>query len=125
MYGGRFLDDPGLADDWPEVPSLVADVRPGAGAHSLFWFSECGTSEAYRIEGTVTFEDLEVLRADGTPQPLDEFTGDSRRYWRALHDRDPRLSVEAQRAAQRGTPSWRPHARSAVTDSGTGDGASR
>lgn len=119
MYGGRFLDDPALTGDWPEVPSLVVDLRPDAGAHSLFWFSECGTSVAYCIEGTVTFEDLEVLRADGTAQPLDEFTGDSRRYWRALHDRDPRLSAEAQRAAQRGTPSWRPYARSAVTVSGT------
>jgi hypothetical protein len=124
MSGWRFLDDPSLTRDWPARPSLAIDVRPGAGSHSLFWFSECGreedgTSGAYCVEGTVAFEDLEVLRADGSPQPLDEFTAGGHRYWEALHSRDERVSVHAQRAAQAGTPSWRPYAWATVIVSGS------
>lgn len=116
MYGWKFLDDPSLTHDWPPSPSLTIDVRADAGSHTLYWFNECLREEgdgnvAYCIEGTVTFEDLEVLRADGTPQPLDEFTADGRRYWHALHAQDDRLSSEAQRAAQTRTPTWRPYAR--------------
>lgn len=114
MYGCKFLDDRSLTRDWPDQPSLTIDIRPGAGSHSLFWFNECGREEgdtnvAYCIEGTVTFEDLEVLRADETPQPLDEFIAEGHRFWQALHGGDERVSVEAQRAAQDGTPSWRPY----------------
>jgi hypothetical protein len=120
MYGWKFLDDPSLTRDWPARPSLTIDVRPGAGSHSLFWFNECGREEdgAYCIEGTVAFEDLQVLRADATPQPLDQFTADADRYWKALHGRDERLSVDAQRAARDGTPSWRSYVRNTVTISG-------
>ncbi|MBO0804448.1 MAG: hypothetical protein J2P25_15405 [Nocardiopsaceae bacterium] len=126
MYGWKFFDDPSLTHDWPTQPSLTVAVRPGAGSHSLYWFNECGrkegdTNAAYCIEGTVTFEDLEILRADATPQPLSEFIAGGRRYWQALHSRDARLSVEAQRAAQDGTPSWRSHARDTVTISGSPD----
>lgn len=116
MYGWKFLDRPSLTHDWPAQPSLTVAVREGAGSHSLYWFNQCrreeaDTSVAYCIEGTVTFEDLEILRADATPQPLDEFIAAGLNFWQALHSRDPRLSVEAQRAAQDGTPSWRPYAR--------------
>jgi hypothetical protein len=124
MYGWKFLDDPSLTHDWPAQPSLTVDVRPGAGSHSLYWFSECGREEgdmnvAYCVEGTVTFEDLEVSRADATPQPLEEFVAEGHRHWEALHSRDARLSVQAQRAAQDGTPSWRRYVRNTVTISGS------
>jgi hypothetical protein len=126
MYGWKFLDDPSLTRDWPAGPSLAIDIRPGPGSHSLYWFNECGTTghgepAAYCIEGTVTFEDLAVLRADGTPEPISEFVAGADRYWRALHGRDERLNVPAQRAAQDGTPSWRAHLRNSVTISGPAD----
>jgi hypothetical protein len=116
MYGWKFLDAPELTSDWPERPSLTLDLRGDLGAHSLYWFNECGRDEgdakvSYCIEGEVRFVDLEVLRADGTLQAIGEFTADGRRYWEALHGRDSRLSVEAQQVAQAGTPSWRPYMR--------------
>lgn len=125
MSGWRFLDDPSLARDWPDRPSLAIDVRPVAGSHSMYWFSECGrdedgTSASYCVEGTVTFEDLEVLHADATLQSLDEFTADGRRFWEALYGRDERVSVPVQQAAQDRMPSWRPYARTnTVTVSGS------
>jgi hypothetical protein len=127
MYGWKFVDDVSLTQDWPPQPSLTVDVRHGPASHSLFWFNECGRDEgttkvAYCIEGTVTFEDLSVFRADATPEPLPEFIDDARRFWAALHGGDERLSVEAQRAAQRGTPSWRPYLRNPVTISGADGG---
>jgi hypothetical protein len=111
------------------MPSVSGSIPRAPGAtfsHSLYWFNECGREEggtdvAYCIEGTVTFEDLEILRADATPQPLNEFIAEGRRYWQALHSRDARLSAEAQRAAQDGTPSWRPYLRNTVTISGPAD----
>jgi hypothetical protein len=120
MYGWKFLDDSSLTSDWPEHPSLTVNVRPGTAARSLFWFNECGRDEgamkvAYLIEGTITFDNLEVMRADSSPVPLPEFTSNGRRYWEALHGHDERLSVEAQRAARAGTPSWRSYTRNAVT----------
>jgi hypothetical protein len=123
MYGWEFLDAPSLTRDWPAQPSLSIEIRPQAGSHSLYWFNECGRAEgdaraAYCIEGTVTFEDLEVRRADAALQPLDEFISDGDRYWQGLHNRDQRLSVQAQRAAQDGTPSWRPYMRNSVIISG-------
>ncbi|MGO1052366.1 hypothetical protein [Crossiella sp. CA198] len=112
MYGWRFLDEPSLTEDWPAEPSLTVHCGPGTGPRELYWFNECGRADgAYCIEGTVTFEDLTVLRADGTPVPIEEFTADGRRYWQALNSRDERLSDAAQRVAQTGTPGWRPYAR--------------
>jgi len=123
MYGWKFLDDPSLTRDWPARPSLSVQVRPGTASHSLYWFNECGrpdadTSASYLVEGTVTFEDLEVMRADGTPQRLDEFIADGQRQWQAVFGHDERLSSEAQRASQDGTPSWRPYVHSPLTSGG-------
>jgi hypothetical protein len=124
MYGWKFLDDPSLTRDWPARPSLSMQVRPGTASHSLYWFNECGraegdTSASYLIEGTVTFEDLEVMRADAVPQRLEEFIADGQRQWQAFFGHDERLSGEAQRAAQNGTPSWRPYVHSPVTSGGS------
>jgi hypothetical protein len=117
MHGWRFLDDPSLTGDWPTQPSLTVQVRPGTAPHSLYWFNECGRIEgdanaSYLIEGTVTFEDLEVMRADAVTQPLGEFIADGQRQWQAVFAHDERLSGEAQQAAQNGTPSWRPYVHS-------------
>jgi hypothetical protein len=95
-------------------------VRQGTGPHSLYWFNECGRPEdgrkvAYCLEGTITFEDLQVLRADPAPLPLDK-SADARRYWHALHDRDERLSTAAKRTVQNGTPSWRSFLRAGHND---------
>ena len=92
-------------------------VRPGTAPYSLYWFNVCGriegdASASYLIEGTVTFEDLEVIRADAVPQPLGEFIADGQRQWQAFFGHDERLSGEAQQAAQNGTPSWRPYVHS-------------
>lgn len=119
MYGWKFLDDPSLTRDWPARPSLTVEIRQGAAPHSLYWFNECGrtegdTSAAYLIEGAVTFEDLEVMRADASRQRPEEFIADGRRHWQAVFDHDQRLSSEAQRAAQDGTPSWREYVHNAV-----------
>lgn len=119
MYGWSFLDDPDRTTDWPDAPSLLVQVRETDAAHSLFWFTECGRHDAaYCLEGTVTFDDLEVLRADEAPVPLEEFIADGARYWQALHARDDRLNSDAQTAAQTGTPTWRPYASVSVTVSG-------
>lgn len=128
MYGWKFLDDPAATDDWPTKPSLSLDLRSGAGSHSMYWFNECGrvedgTQVAYCIEGIVSFEDLAVLRGDGTPQPLTEFIADGARYWEALHSGDERLGIAAQRVAQDTTPSWRTYARTAVIVSGRKESA--
>jgi hypothetical protein len=64
-----------------------------------------------------------VLRADLTPQPLEQVTADADRCLKALHRQDERLSVAAQQAALTATPSWRASARNAVTISGTGSGS--
>jgi len=123
MYGWKFLDDRSLTRDWPARPSLSVQVRPGTASHSLYWFNECGraegdTSVSYLIEGTVTFEDLEVMRADAVPERLDEFIADGQRQWQAFFGHDERLSGEAQHAAQNGAPSWRPYVRSPATSDG-------
>jgi hypothetical protein len=119
MYGWKFFDDPTLTRDWLDQPSLTIDVGTDTPTHSLYWFNECGRDRtAYCVEGTVMFVDLEVLRADTTRMSLEEFVADGCRHWQALDDHDERLSVEAQRVALNGTPSWRPHLRNAATDSG-------
>jgi hypothetical protein len=127
IYGWRFFDDPSLVAGWPAPPSLHVDLRAEAAGHSFYWFNECGIDDggdiaAFCIEGSVTFDDLTVHRADGSPQPVDEFTADADRYWTALHAGDPRLGFDAQRAAQVGTPTWRPWGDGLTTTTITGAG---
>lgn len=71
IYGWRFFDEPGLTGDWPAGPSLRASVGSRDGAHSFYWFNECGVerdgeTEGFCIEGTVTFEDV-----GGSAEPED------------------------------------------------------
>lgn len=89
MYGWQFLDRPSRTGDWPEQPSLSVDLRPSHSAHALFWFAECWRPDdgSYCIEGTVDFDDLKVLRADGTPQSVDQFVAEGRRWWDVLFGR--------------------------------------
>jgi hypothetical protein len=113
MYGWEFFDVPERMSDWPPELSLSLRLASDPSLHTFYRCAECGREEdgdtiRYCIEGAVTFEDLLVLRADGTPIPLDAFAADGRRAWEALHARDERMSVEAQRTAQRLTPKWRP-----------------
>lgn len=123
MYGWKFFDNPDLVKDWPPQPSLTIRLQASPAAHTFYWFSECGRQDgdgtnSYCIEGTVVFEDLVVLRADGTVQPLDVFVAEGRGYWEAMYASDQRLSVEAQRRSQVGTPKWRPWASTGTTATG-------
>jgi hypothetical protein len=108
MYGWEFIDRPARTGDWPDEPSLTVDLRSGRSSHSLFWFTECWRPDddlRYCIEGTVGFDDLEVFRADGTPEPLEEFIAEGRRWWDTLYGRaghPPRPQVRPPDA-----PSWR------------------
>jgi hypothetical protein len=124
LCGWRFLDDPSLTGDWPQQTSLTVQLQPGPGTHSFYWFNECGHDhdgqvQSLCIEGTVTFDDLLVMRADGNPIPIEEFIADGQRHWAALRAGDERLSVQAQRTAQAGTPKWRTWALGATTVTGT------
>ena len=112
IYGRRFFDEPGLTRDWPADPSLRIPVRTEGGAHSFYWFNECGVerdgeTQAFCIEGTVTFDDLLVLDAEAREIPIETFIADGVRQWDALYAHDERLSVDAQRAAHQGAPKWR------------------
>lgn len=101
MYGWEFLDRP-APDDWPARPSLTVAPRPGPSPHSLYWFTDCRRGDGrYCIEGTIDFADLEVLRGDGTPEPVEDFITEARRWWEALSQHG------AQSPAAAGTPSWR------------------
>ncbi|MBU2693959.1 hypothetical protein [Pimelobacter sp. 30-1] len=118
IYGWRFFDLPELTSDWPETPSLRIAVRADRGTHTFYWFNECGVERdegtAFCIEGTVTFEDLVVLDAEAREIPVERFIADGFRQWDALGAQDERLSVEAQRESQDGSPKWRKWAE--VTD---------
>jgi hypothetical protein len=60
-----------------------------------------------RIEGTVDFDDLEVLRADGARESVEEFVAEARRWWDVLFGRSgqpPQAQVTPAEA-----PSWREH----------------
>jgi hypothetical protein len=112
IYGWRFFDEPALTSDWPADPSLRISVRTEGGAHSFYWFNECGVgrdseAEAFCIEGTVSFDDLVVLDAAEREIPIESFIADGVRQWDALYAHDERLSVDAQRAVQHGAPKWR------------------
>lgn len=101
MYGWEFLDRP-TPDDWPVEPSLTVAPRPGPSPHSLYWFTDCRRADGrYCIEGTVDFADLEVLRGDGAPEPVEEFAAEARHWWNDLSSRGMHLPQPA------GSPSWR------------------
>lgn len=108
MYGRGFLDRPSRSGDWPQQPSLTVDLRAGRSSHSLYWFTECWRPDddvRYCIEGTVDFDDLEITRADGTPEPVEEFVAEGRRWWEVLFGRSghpPQAQVTPVDA-----PSWR------------------
>lgn len=115
MYGREFLDNQENAADWPNPCSLEIRLTADQPLHSIYWFNECGRDEAggpvrYLLEGVVTFDDIEVLRASGVVEPVEQFVADADRWWDAMYNRDARLSVAAQRAASATAPSWRPWA---------------
>ncbi|MFT3873754.1 MAG: hypothetical protein QM714_14110 [Nocardioides sp.] len=123
IYGWRFFDEPGLTRDWPADPSLRIPVRTEGGAHSFYWFNECGIerdgeAEAFCIEGTVTFDDLVVFDAEEREIPIETFIADGVRQWDALYAHDERLSVEAQRESQNRAPKWRKWAEGAESAMG-------
>jgi hypothetical protein len=112
MYGWEFLDRPSRTGDWPDAPSLTVDLRSAGSTHSLFWFTECWRADddaRYCIEGMVDFDDLEVLRADGAREPVEQFVAEGRRWWDVLFGRSgqpPQAQVTPAEA-----PSWRGHRR--------------
>jgi hypothetical protein len=124
MYGWEFVDRPARTSDWPDKPSLTADLRPGPSSHSLFWFTECWIPDGarYCIEGTIDFDDLEITRANGARQPVDEFVAEGRRWWDVLYGRSgnpPQAQVTPPEA-----PSWREPRRASfhlsIRDDGVG-----
>jgi hypothetical protein len=115
MYSWEFIDDTeNPKDRWPAEPSLRLVVEGGSGAHSFYWFTECGVEQnpgefvSYLLEGIIWFDHASVERGDGSALPLEEFIADAYRWWRAFREGDARLSVDAQRAATERAPSWRP-----------------
>ena len=112
MYGWRYFDDPDLTADWPAEPSLVVSMSDHDAPHSFYWFNECGRVEegeihSYCLEGTVTFDDLTVLRADGAAQPVSEFADQGVRWWQAFQDFEERVNSDAQRAWTASRLTWR------------------
>lgn len=112
MYGWRYFDDSSLTAKWPDEPSLVLTMGGRNAAHSFYWFSECARMEegevrSYCIEGTVTFEDLSVLRANGQPQSTIEFADQGVLWWQAFQDFEERVNADAQRAWTASRINWR------------------
>lgn len=86
MHDGKPLDDASPTDDWPATVSLTVDFPRPAGAHTLYWFTECARDEpggtvGYLLEGLVAFDDLTVHRRDGRPLSFERFVEDHRRWW--------------------------------------------
>ncbi|GAA4117707.1 hypothetical protein GCM10022415_15890 [Knoellia locipacati] len=112
LYGWRYFDDPELTADWPDEPSLIARFSEHDAPHSFYWFNECarleeGEVRSYCIEGTATFEDLTVLRADGSEQSADDFADEGVRWWQAFQDFENRVSTESQKAWGASRLTWR------------------
>lgn len=129
MYSWKFIDDEeNPKDRWPDEPSLRLVLKTRPGNHSLYWFTECGMQQgpdkyaSYLLEGVIRFTAASVEHADGHPQPLAQFVADSARWWRAFSADDPRLSVDAQRAAGASALSWRPEREQRDTVFVPGDG---
>ncbi|WP_406023786.1 hypothetical protein OH802_28875 [Nocardioides sp. NBC_00850] len=112
FYGWRYFDAPDLVADWPGEPSLVVRGEAAESSHTFYWFNECGRVEddevrSYCIEGTVAFDDLVVLRADGLEQSLAEFADAGRRWWSAFMDWDERVDADAQKVWGQSRLTWR------------------
>jgi hypothetical protein len=108
MYGWQYLDRPSRIADWPAEPSLTVELRPGSSPHSLFWFTECWRADRdgrYCIEGTVDFDGIEVTRADGVREPVEQFIAEARRWWDVLYGRNGQSQRPQQRPGN--APSWR------------------
>lgn len=129
MHGWRFIDAPELTSDWPAAPSLSTRLAAAPAPHTFYWFNECarhanGSTDSFCIEGTITFEDLGVLRADGEVQALTDFIDDRVRWWTAFNEGDPRVSVDAQSTAQSPGRVWRDWPGIPVPPAGPQEGAS-
>jgi hypothetical protein len=130
MYGWEFIDvsDPGPA--WQVEPSLLVRTGGGVAAHSLRWFTECGSAggtgepRSYVLQGVVWFAELRIERADGSGLPLERFLADGARWWKAFREGDSRLSVQGQREAASASLRWRPWsaAGSVIVPAGEWDG---
>jgi hypothetical protein len=108
MYGWQYLDRPERIADWPTEPSLTVELRSGSSPHSLFWFTECWRADGgrrYCIEGTIDFDDIEVTRADGAREPVEQFIADAQRWWDVLNGRNGQQQRAQHRPAN--APSWR------------------
>jgi hypothetical protein len=129
MYGWEFVDvsDPGPA--WQVEPSLRVRSQGGVAAHSLRWFTECGSADGtggpgYVLQGVAWFAELRVERADGSIVPLEVFLADGARWWKAFREGDGRLSVHGQREAASASLRWRhwPAPSSVIVPAGEWDG---
>lgn len=126
MYGWRFFDYEHGTEDWPSELSLSLGLREASSPHTFWWFNECGQGRGesfarYCIEGRVSFERLDVMRADGTALKVAQFVADAERWWSAFRSHDPALSVEAQQEAGRSATYWRPLTRSSALVPGLDD----
>jgi hypothetical protein len=130
MYGWEFVDVADLGPAWQVEPSLRVGPGRGVAAHSLRWFTECGSAggarepECYVLQGVVWFAGLRVERADGSNVPLRDFLADGARWWKAFGEGDGRLSVQGQRHAASASLRWRhwPAPGSAIVPAGEWDG---
>ena len=82
-------------------------------AHSLRWFTECGSAggtgepHSYVLQGIVWFGELRIERADGSRLPVERFAADGARWWKAFGEGDSRLSAQGQREAASAALRWR------------------
>jgi hypothetical protein len=114
MYGWEFVDVPDPGPAWQVEPSLRVKRGGGVAAHSLRWFTECGSTgrdgepgSSFVLHGVVWFAELRVERADGSSVPIEQFLADGARWWKAFRGRDSRLSAQGQQAAASASLSWR------------------
>jgi hypothetical protein len=113
MYGREFVDVAVPGPAWRDEPSLRVRTGGGVAAHSLRWFTECGsagrTGEPGSCvpQGVVWFAELRIERADGSSVPLEGFLADGARWWKAFREGDSRLSVHGQREAASASLRWR------------------
>lgn len=112
MYGWEFIDLDDPRRGFPSEPSLAIATGVRPAPHSLRWFTECGREEAsgqaaYVLGGVVWFDTFHVERADGVALDPEAFAAAGTRWWKAFYDKDPRISVEAQREHSAQALHWR------------------